>query len=92
MKNSLREEVVNHSAKKLFDIVIDIENYPEYIPWCTKMVVGSYSLTSGWYRRNIHSAMSSTVETTAPAMPLKEGGTAQAVLVSAAGEAPLYSR
>ena len=39
MKNSLREEIVNHSAKKLFDIVIDIESYPEYIPWCTRMVV-----------------------------------------------------
>ena len=39
MKNSLREEVVNHSAKTLFDIVIDIESYPEYIPWCTRMVV-----------------------------------------------------
>ena len=39
MKNSQREEVVNHSAKKLFDIVIDIESYPEYIPWCKRMVV-----------------------------------------------------
>ena len=39
MKNSIREEFVNHSAKKLFDIVIDIEKYPEYIPWCTRMVV-----------------------------------------------------
>ena len=39
MKNSLREEVVNHSAKKLFDIVIDIESYPEYIPWCSRMVI-----------------------------------------------------
>ena len=39
MKNSHREEIVNHSAKKLFDIVIDIETYPEFIPWCTKMVV-----------------------------------------------------
>ena len=39
MKNSLREEIVNHSANKLFDIVIDIESYPEYIPWCTRMVV-----------------------------------------------------
>lgn len=39
MKNSQREEVINHSAKKLFDIVIDIESYPEYIPWCTKMIV-----------------------------------------------------
>jgi len=39
MKNSLREEIINHPAKKLFDIVIDIESYPEYIPWCTRMVV-----------------------------------------------------
>ena len=39
MKNSIREEFVNHPAKKLFDIVIDIESYPEYIPWCTRMVV-----------------------------------------------------
>ena len=39
MQNSIREEVVDHSAKKLFDIVVDIESYPEYIPWCTRMVV-----------------------------------------------------
>ena len=39
MKNSLKEEVVDHSAKKLFDIVIDIESYPEYIPWCSRMVI-----------------------------------------------------
>ena len=39
MKNSIREEIINHPAKKLFDIVIDIESYPEYIPWCTRMVV-----------------------------------------------------
>ncbi|MDC1047617.1 type II toxin-antitoxin system RatA family toxin [Alphaproteobacteria bacterium] len=39
MKNSIREEIINHPAKKLFDIVVDIESYPEYIPWCTRMVV-----------------------------------------------------
>ena len=39
MKNSQREEIVSHSAKKLFDIVIDIESYPQYIPWCTRMVI-----------------------------------------------------
>lgn len=39
MQNSIREEVVDHPAKKLFDIVVDIESYPEYIPWCTRMVV-----------------------------------------------------
>ena len=39
MKNSKREEVISHSAIKLFKIVLDIESYPEYIPWCTKMIV-----------------------------------------------------
>ena len=39
MKKSKREEIVFHSANKLFNIVLDIESYPEYIPWCTKMVV-----------------------------------------------------
>ena len=39
MKNSVREEVVNQPAKKLFDIVLDIGSYPEYIPWCTRMVI-----------------------------------------------------
>ena len=39
MKNSKREEAISHSARKLFDIVLDIESYPEYIPWCTKMII-----------------------------------------------------
>ena len=39
MKNSKREEMISHSAIKLFNIVLDIESYPEYIPWCTKMVI-----------------------------------------------------
>ena len=39
MKKSKSEEIVFHSANKLFNIVLDIESYPEYIPWCTKMVV-----------------------------------------------------
>ena len=39
MKNSKREEFISHSAIKLFNIVLDIESYPEYIPWCTKMII-----------------------------------------------------
>ena len=39
MKNSKREELISHSAVKLFNIVLDIESYPEYIPWCTRMVI-----------------------------------------------------
>ena len=33
-KQSTREEIIEHNAKKLFNIVLDIEKYPEFIPFC----------------------------------------------------------
>ena len=41
MKSSLREEIIEHNAKELFDIVLDIESYPYFIPWCSAMKVHS---------------------------------------------------
>ena len=41
MKSSNREEIVDHDAKGLFDIVLDIESYPYFIPWCSAMKVHS---------------------------------------------------
>ena len=43
MKSSSREEIVDHNAKELFDIVLDIESYPYFIPWCSAMKVHSKS-------------------------------------------------
>ena len=43
MKSSNREEIVDHEAKDLFDIVLDIESYPYFIPWCSAMKVHSKS-------------------------------------------------
>ena len=43
MKSSNREEIVDHDAKDLFDIVLDIESYPYFIPWCSAMKVHSKS-------------------------------------------------
>ena len=43
MKSSKREEIVDHNAKKLFEIVLDIESYPYFIPWCSAMKVHSKS-------------------------------------------------
>ena len=37
MKTSKKEVIINHSAKKLYDIVLDIEKYPEFIPWCSEV-------------------------------------------------------
>ncbi len=28
--------IVNHTPLKMFRLVKDIENYPKYLPWCTK--------------------------------------------------------
>ena len=41
MKSSNKELIINHNAKQLFDIVIDLEKYPEFIPWCTDMKIHS---------------------------------------------------
>ena len=40
-KKSSRKEFIEHNAKKLFDIVLDIEKYPEFIPWCKYMKIHS---------------------------------------------------
>ena len=56
MKSSIREEVINHNAKELFDIVLDIESYPYFIPWCSAMKVHSknekeiYADMIVWYK------------------------------------------
>ncbi len=41
MKSSNREELVEHNAKELFNIVLDIESYPYFIPWCSAMKIHS---------------------------------------------------
>ena len=37
MKESDKSIELNYNAKELFDIVLDIEKYPDYIPWCKKI-------------------------------------------------------
>ena len=39
MKQSKKEIEVNHKPKDLFEIVLNIEDYPEYIPWCTEIKI-----------------------------------------------------
>ena len=56
MKSSNREEVIEHNAKELFDIVLDIESYPYFIPWCSAMKIHSkndkeiYADMIVWYK------------------------------------------
>ena len=41
MKSSKQEIIINHSAKDLYKIVLDIEKYSEYIPWCKEIIIKS---------------------------------------------------
>ena len=43
MKSSQQEIIINHAAKDLFKIVLDIEKYPEFIPWCYSIDIKSKS-------------------------------------------------
>ena len=41
MKTSHQEIIINHSAKELYEIVLDIEKYSEFIPWCSSSIIRS---------------------------------------------------
>jgi coenzyme Q-binding protein COQ10 len=43
MKSSKQEIIINHRAIDLYKIVLDIEKYSEYIPWCKKIVIKTKS-------------------------------------------------
>ena len=68
MKSSIREEVIEHNAKELFDIVLDIESYPYFIPWCSAMKIHSkndkeiYADMIVWYKYFMPQKFGSHVE------------------------------
>ena len=39
MKQSKKEIELNHNANDLYNIVLKIEEYPDYIPWCTNIKI-----------------------------------------------------
>ena len=41
MKASKQEVIINHPAKSIYEIVLDIEKYPEFIPWCSAVLIRS---------------------------------------------------
>jgi len=43
MKSSDQQILINYSAKDLYKIVLDIERYPEFIPWCNDIIIKSKS-------------------------------------------------
>ena len=43
MKSSKQEIIIHHRARDLYKIVLDIEKYSEYIPWCKKIIIKTKS-------------------------------------------------
>lgn len=41
MRNVKRSALVPHSAQQMFELVDDIEAYPEFLPWCNDATVQS---------------------------------------------------
>ena len=41
MKTSSQEIIINHHPLELYKIVLDIEKYPEFIPWCLDVEIKS---------------------------------------------------
>ena len=43
MKSSQQEIIIKYSAIDLYNIVLNIEKYPEFIPWCEAIIIKSKS-------------------------------------------------
>ena len=39
MKSSKQEIIINHDSKDLYNIVIDVEKYPDFTPWCSNIII-----------------------------------------------------
>lgn len=45
MPSITRSALVSHSATKMYQLVCDIESYPQFLPWCAKASVSEQSDT-----------------------------------------------
>lgn len=41
MREVVRSALVGHSAERLYELINDVERYPEFLPWCTRAEVES---------------------------------------------------
>jgi len=51
MTRHTERKFVPHSPEQMFDLVADIERYPEFIPWCIGMRIRSDNVADGVGRR-----------------------------------------
>lgn len=41
MPTHAEQRIIPYSVEKLFDLVADVDKYPEFLPWCTRAIVRS---------------------------------------------------
>lgn len=41
MREVMRSALVGHSAERLYELINDVERYPEFLPWCERAAVES---------------------------------------------------
>jgi len=39
MSHHKSQHVCNYTTKQLYDLVIDVESYPDFLPWCTRVEI-----------------------------------------------------
>ncbi len=42
MSHFYQDKILNYSAEKLYQIIIDVESYPEFLPWCKFAKITKY--------------------------------------------------
>ncbi|MCC5862689.1 MAG: type II toxin-antitoxin system RatA family toxin [Gammaproteobacteria bacterium] len=57
MKHVRRSALVHHSARQMFDLVNDVESYPEFLPWCRATRV--FEATDSHMRAQVEMAVGS---------------------------------
>ena len=46
MPKFIETKIMNFSAKEIYDLVVDVESYPQFLPWCKNAQISKHVSTS----------------------------------------------
>jgi coenzyme Q-binding protein COQ10 len=49
MPKIVENKIMNFSAKEIYDLVVDVENYPLFLPWCKNAHITKYISDSNFH-------------------------------------------
>ena len=44
MPKIVETKIMNFSAKEIYDLVVDVESYPQFLPWCKNAQISKFPL------------------------------------------------